>query len=698
MKECKICLINDKIPGINFVDNTCNICLNFFKKINNYNFSQLQEKKNLIFLKKEILKKKTNSQYDCIIGVSGGLDSTYTAYLAHEIGLKALLVTVDNGWNNIYSYNNISKLLDYTNFDLHSVHLNWEVFKKMQKKLLLKSYPDIEILTDHFIFSNLLRVADNKKISIIINGINFRSEHSNLKSIGWNKRDGTHIKNVLEDINGKNELEFFPYYKFIFLSKFKNIIEIPILNYINYNPHEAKIDLEKKIGFKKYTNKHYESSFTKFFQGYFLTKKFDFDKRILHLSSDIRNKYYTKEQAIKELNKPPLSKDEEIDLIGFIKKKLNLSNQEFDIIMKKQKFNNKKYKLDLLNILLNCIIKIYKSRNIFSQILHLNNNSNLNHFSSISFIEKTKKFGGPGTFQNNLVKTLEQENFNIRYKFENIKTDYFMIISSSLKNIFWIMKMKIKGSKMIHRIDGAKWQYKYKGDIKEKIISFLQNKCIFLTQFLADKIIYQSNYVKNLWTHDHLKNKSVVIYNGAEKNFTLRNFSEDERPTLISIEGNLCSAFNSLELIKCFKDYEFEIYGEIDQDTYLEQLSKYKNVKIKGIVSREKIKEILGKNKKYIFVSLEIRAACPNSVIEALNFGIPVLGYNSGSMNEIIDEKYGKLIDIDKNFKINPIDAQNKLKDIDKNYKSMNQNLKNLDQKFTLEFMSKKYLNEIINT
>ena len=166
MKECQLCLINNSIPGITFRNNICNICHNYQNKIDRYNFSKVKEKKNLMSLKKKILINKNNSKYDCLIGVSGGLDSTYSAFLSYKIGLKALLVTVDNGWSNTVSHANLSKLIDYTKFDFHSIHLNWEIFKRMQKNLLLKSYPDIEILSDHFIFSNLYTTA-KKKILIV---------------------------------------------------------------------------------------------------------------------------------------------------------------------------------------------------------------------------------------------------------------------------------------------------------------------------------------------------------------------------------------------------------------------------------------------------------------------------------------------------------------------------------------------------
>ena len=337
MNECKICLINSDLPGVKFKNDICNICENFQKKINDFNFSKVKEKKNLDLLKEKILKNKGNSKYDCLIGVSGGLDSTYAAFLSYKIGLNALLVTIDNGWNNIVSHNNLSKLIDYTKFDLHSVHLNWKIFKRMQKNFLIKSYPDVEILSDHFIFSNLFRVAKKKEINCLINGLNFRSEHSNIKDLGWNKRDGSHIQSVLDNIKGNDELEFFPYYKFLYLSKMTKLMEIPILNYINYNPINAANELKERINFVVYENKHYESSFTKFFQGFYLIKKFDFDKRILHFSSDVRNNYYSKDEAIRKIKEPAIPYKEENELNEFIKKKLDLNDQEFNFILKKKK-------------------------------------------------------------------------------------------------------------------------------------------------------------------------------------------------------------------------------------------------------------------------------------------------------------------------------------------------------------------------
>ena len=161
--KCSKCLMDENFPGIKINANQiCNLCEYFQNNIKFYEFSKLREKKNLKVLKEKIVKNK-NDKYDCLIGVSGGVDSSYVALLAFELNLNALLVTIDNGWNSLNSYENISNLVDYTNFDIESVHLDWKKFKLMQKKLITAQVADLEILTDHYIFSNLFRLAKKKK-------------------------------------------------------------------------------------------------------------------------------------------------------------------------------------------------------------------------------------------------------------------------------------------------------------------------------------------------------------------------------------------------------------------------------------------------------------------------------------------------------------------------------------------------------
>lgn len=697
--------MDENFPGIQVnLNQICNICEHFQKNIIFHRFSKLREKKNLNELKKAILKNK-NNKYDCLIGVSGGVDSSYVALLAFQLNLNPLLVTIDNGWNSLNSYENISKLVDYTNFDIESVHLDWKKFKLMQKKLITTQVADLEILTDHYIFSNLFRLAKKKKIKYILIGNNFISEHTNLKELGWNKRDGDHIKKILnfEENFFKDELKIYSYYYFLFFGKSKIINEVPILNLINYDPKKAQIEMEEKFGFNSYKEKHYESTFTKFFQGYYLVKKFNIDKRKIHFSEKIRNNLMTIEEANLNLNLPPINQNEEKDLVDFFKKKIDMSHDEMKKMTEiSSNFVHKDFSTSNKTKLLNLGIKIHNFfKNYFlktsAYFFDFNYETKLNnYYSTISFINLPEEVGGPRTFQYNLIKFLNNNKWGIFYRKNNIKTDFIFIVGASWKSLFWIIKSKFKGTKIIQRLDGKKWIYKYRFDFREKVFSILQNILIYFTQFLADKIIYQSNYVEKLWVNRFIKNKTTVIYNGSANNFQKREY-ENLEPTLLSVEGNIDSAFKSKKIIISNNKYNHEIYGEIS-DNLKKEIEKNVNVKVNGIVSREKILEILKKKKKYIFVSLEMNAACPNSVIEALNHGIPVIGYNMGSMKEIVSKENGVLINVDDKLNFKEEDFRDAIKKISENYHFYNSNLSKLNNKFKLDHMLKRYKDEFENS
>ena len=704
MKECKICLLNDQTPGIFLKkNNICNICEYFFNERSKFNFTHLQEKKNLETIKKKILQNKKKSDYDCLIGVSGGLDSTYVAYVAFKMGLKALLITVDNGWSTILAHNNISKIIDYTKFDFLSIHLDWNKFKYMQKKIILNSLGDLEILTDHFIFSNIFETAKLKKIKTVLIGNNFICEHTNLKSIGWNKRDGMHIQNFLQLENSyfQKHLKLKSYLEFIIDKLFK-INEISILNYINYNPLIAKEELKKKINFISYDNKHYESYFTKFFQGYYLIQKFGFDKRKIHLSEYIRNNYLSKIEAKEVLKLSPIAQNEDHEIIKFIKKKLNLCESDIRKIKSKTSdFAHARYSTNLITKILNILIIIYtiikntkqRSKNFFLNFKYLDNKK---YATTLSFAFDKLPEGGAGTFFNNFINYFSLKKWGIFLSSDNFKTDFIFINNMSVKKIFWILKCKSQGAKIIQRIDGKKWIYKFTDNYYEKIYSVIQNFMVFIFQFLADKVIYQSIFIKKCWSHNLIKNKTAIIYNGSNFNYVSRPFGKDVKPTLISIEGNFDTAFRSEKIIRLIKDYKYEIYGDLTSELkkIFEQNS---NVTVYGIKDRTYIKSILEKKIKYIFLSLEMYAPCPNSVIEALNSGIPVIGYNLGAMNEIVDEKYGRLINVNSKLEFEEQSLLDSINHINNHYQEYNSNLKNIDKKFSLDFMLSEYENQILS-
>ena len=358
MLECNKCVMNNSVKEFNLdASGTCNFCREWeLKKNNHLNFSSEKENLNLENFKKKV--KRTDGNYDCIVGLSGGTDSSYVIYRLWKLGLNPLVIHMDNGWNSRISNLNINKILSKTNFDFETLILNWKEFRDLQKSFLFAGVPDIELITDHAIFAYVINYAIEKKIKYIISGVNFATEHSVIPSWGWRKDDFNHI-NKIHKIYGTEKLKTFP--KMYPLKKFylekilKKFEIINLLDLINYNSKEAKKILISEFSWEDYGGKHYESFFTKFFQGYILPKKFKIDKRILHLSCLIRNKEISREQALNELNLPSLESQKINEYVNYFKKKLILSDEDFKKIMLSSPKKHSDYSLDIYN---NFFIKI----------------------------------------------------------------------------------------------------------------------------------------------------------------------------------------------------------------------------------------------------------------------------------------------------------------------------------------------------
>ena len=318
---------------------------------------------------------------------------------------------------------------------------------------------------------------------------------------------------------------------------------------------------------------------------------------------------------------------------------------------------------------------------------------------SICFANKIYPIGGSGTFLQNFKKYLIKKKYIILNLKKKGKKDYIFITGSNLRNIIPIFYNILSGTKIITRVDGKNWIHKHQPEsIKRYILSFLQNLNVFFFQIISDKIIYQSNFIKKVWSQNIFKKKSVVIYNGSLSKFKKRIFTKKTKPILISVEGSIDSAFKSENIINYIgKNYRYELYGKVSK-RLKKNFNRFDNITFHGQVPRSKIKKILNKKKKFIFISLEMFAPCPNSVIEALNHGIPIVGYDQGSMREIVRTNHGSLIKVSKNFSFNKSVLLKKIDRISKNYRKYNYNLKNIDNKFKLNYMLKRYEAEIHKT
>lgn len=273
--------------------------------------------------------------YDCIIGVSGGVDSSYVAYLTKQWGLRPLAVHFDNGWNSELSVKNIEKLLNTLGIDLYTYVIDWEEFRKLQLAFLRASTPDGEIPTDHAILALLYQVASEKKIKYIISGNNVATEGVLPQTWAYGHIDWKYIRTINKRFGG-GSLKNYPHItlaKYLYYTFVKGIQMVSILNYVDYNKEQAMQTLQNELGWKYYGGKHYESIYTRFYQGYVLPEKFNIDKRKAHLSALIFSGQLTKEEALNELKKPIYPGDLLSQDMQFLQKKLGLSESQFAEIM-----------------------------------------------------------------------------------------------------------------------------------------------------------------------------------------------------------------------------------------------------------------------------------------------------------------------------------------------------------------------------
>jgi N-acetyl sugar amidotransferase len=277
-----------------------------------------------------------NSKYDCIIGLSGGVDSSYICLWAKQVGLRPLIVHFDNGWNSELAVKNIENIIQKLGFDLYTYVISWEEFKDLQLAYLKASVIDIEVPTDQLIFASLYDIAKKYKIKSIVNGLNIVTEGILPRSwIYMDKLDTVNLGNIHKKF-GTIPLKNFPRLgltkQYINRVLYKMFAVAP-LNLLDYHKNGVKQTLIRELGWRDYGGKHYESVFTRFYQGYILLKKFGVDKRKAHLSSMIASGQITRQEALEELARPTYDEKMQQEDLEYVIKKFGLSKAEFDELM-----------------------------------------------------------------------------------------------------------------------------------------------------------------------------------------------------------------------------------------------------------------------------------------------------------------------------------------------------------------------------
>jgi N-acetyl sugar amidotransferase len=324
-------------PGIYFDENgVCNHCHNFEKRIKNEVFFNDGDDRKLLSLVDKIKDRGRKGEYDCIIGLSGGVDSSYVAYLVKRWGLRPLAVHLDNGWDSELSVHNIENLVKKLKIDLYTHVIDWEEFKDLQLSFMKSSIINCEMPSDHAITASMIKTALINKIRYVLIGSNIMTEAIYPALWEYDYKDLTLLKDIHHKY-GRGNLKTFPElstWQWITAVYLRGIRVIPILNYVKYIKDEAKGIIKAELDWRDYGGKHSESVFTRFYQSYLLPKKFAIDKRRAHLSSMVCSGQLSRDEALREISKP-LYTDlaaEEQDKI-YVQKKLGLSDDEFASIL-----------------------------------------------------------------------------------------------------------------------------------------------------------------------------------------------------------------------------------------------------------------------------------------------------------------------------------------------------------------------------
>lgn len=349
IQVCNRCIMDTTDPQIFFdAQGICNHCYEFDRTTEAWNLPRLLRDHALERKFEQIRKVGAGKDFDCIMGLSGGVDSSYVAWLAKEHGLRPLCVHLDNGWNSELAVANIHGIVKTCGFELFTHVIDWEEFKDLQRSFFRADVIDLELLTDHAIFGVIIQLAKKFKIKSILSGSNIATEAVLPKSWVHRKQDLANIR-AIHKAYGTRSLRSFPQVStlhHVFLMYGLGYRVVRPLNMIDYNKSAAKSLLTEKFGWRDYGGKHYESIFTKFYQAHILPEKFGVDKRKAHLSTLILSGQMSRESALKELEMPLYDPQELAADTAYVCKKLGFSTAEFQDYMERKPRGHYEFKTD----------------------------------------------------------------------------------------------------------------------------------------------------------------------------------------------------------------------------------------------------------------------------------------------------------------------------------------------------------------
>jgi putative aminotransferase len=358
---CNKCVMDTTDPKIVFDENgICDHCLNFSQNLQPKWHANINSDNSLDKLAQEIRSRRSKgNDFDCIIGLSGGLDSSYVAHVAvHKMGLRPLLVHVDAGWNTDQAVSNIEKLVDGLQLDLFTHVVNWQAVKELQLAFFRSGIPDQDLVQDAAFFSALYQFARKYRIRDVITGSNYSTECCREPEAwgGYLGIDRLLFKDIWSKFGTKSDFPDFPItdilvYKFWYQGVLGMRIHHP-LNLTNYIKNDAEQELHSCYGWKPFQHKHHESRFTRFYEDYWLPRRFGYEKRRAHLSSLVMTDQTTRANAIERLLRPEMDERFLEKEFTYVASKLEISEQELQHIFESEKrtfsdFKNKRNTIKL---------------------------------------------------------------------------------------------------------------------------------------------------------------------------------------------------------------------------------------------------------------------------------------------------------------------------------------------------------------
>ena len=327
-------------PDITFDANGyCNHCSEAIRRLEQSYMPDARGQEKLEKLIGEMRRAGRGKEYDCLIGLSGGVDSSWLTYKSKEWGLRPLVFHVDAGWNAPVAEQNIQRLISHLGYELHICTIDWEEMRDLQRAYLHSALANQDVPQDHAFFAVLFHTAAKMGLRYWLSGFNLVSESVLPRAWGYMAMDSRQLKAIHKRF-GQRPLRHFPTLRFWDCCKFYNDIKlfptvkaVTPLHWMPYNPDEAKLVLQREAGWENYGRKHSESRFTKLIQNYYLPTKFGFDKRRAHLSSLIAAGQMTREEALARLQEPLYDPEELREDTAFVLERLGLTEADWERLM-----------------------------------------------------------------------------------------------------------------------------------------------------------------------------------------------------------------------------------------------------------------------------------------------------------------------------------------------------------------------------